>query len=85
MTKTILDKITRVNILRYLKEKGESYNAEIAHNLKKPSGEIGYDESKIFRDLIKLASNGYIKIIIHPETNKNVYYKLTKKGAKAIE
>jgi len=85
MTKTLLDNPTRVNILKYLKEKGESYNAEISKNLKKPDGEIGYDESKIIRDLTKLLSNGYIKIVEHLETNKNKYYTLTKKGERVIE
>ena len=85
MTKTLLDNPTRVNILKYLKEKGESYNAQIAHSLRKPNGEIGYDESKIFRDLSKLLHNGYIKIVPHPETDKNKYYTLTKKGEKVRE
>jgi len=85
MTKTLLDNETRMNILRYLKKNGECYNAEIAKNLKKPNGEIGYDESKIIRDLSKLLYNGYIKLVEHLESDKIKYYKLTKKGLKAIE
>jgi len=85
MTKTLLDSPTRMNILRYINEKGEAYNADISKNLKKPNGEIGYDESKIIRDLNKLFANGFIKLVEHAENDKIKYYCLTKKGQKAIE
>jgi len=85
MTKKLLDNPTRVNILIYINEKGETYNADIAKNLRNLNGEVGYDESKIIRDLNKLLSNGYIRLVPHPETNKNKYYSLTKKGLKAIK
>lgn len=81
----LLDHPTRMEILRFLEQSGESYNAEIAKNLVKPSGEIGFDESTVIRDLRKLKLNGYINEVAHPETDKKKYYKITQKGRDAIK
>lgn len=82
--KHILDHPTRRNILKFLIENGESYNAKIARNLEKPNGELGMDESTVHRDLQKLQLNKYIEISVHPETDKQKYYVATYKGREEL-
>jgi DNA-binding PadR family transcriptional regulator len=78
--KHLLDNPTRIEILKYLAIHGESYNAEISQNLIKPNGEVGYDESTIIRDIVKLVQNGYVHMVLHPELDKKKYYVITAKG-----